>query len=277
MEIPYAIQQQIDTFQPVEYEGLTLHPIKVKRLGAFSACSHVLAFAQRRLPVALWSKPLLAAFYELDCQALANGEAPSGLFSATAAVLHMAVFPSEEYETVLRNGKLDILTDANDPTKLRGLRFTVDGKQIDLTPAKYAMVRQILAAQNGIKVPPDGANPELLDAEAESFAEGAKGLDISHNHIVTAVSALERVSEREIMEWPILRLDRHAEAHRRILDYILFGFAATQGAFRNSGNPVPHPWFPKTDTDSGALISASGYLGGAAKTAIDQQQRSDFS
>lgn len=271
MEIPYTIQRQIDTFQPIQVEGLTLHPVKVKDHGVFAACSHALAFAQRRLPVAMWSKPLLAAFFELDCQKLADGEPAAGLFAAVVTLIHMAVFPDESIEDSLGAGKLSILTDSAEPTKLRGIRVVSDDGEVLITPAKFQMIRRYIAAQNGVEIPPDGANPEILDADAEAMADQARDMDISTAHMITAVSALEHVSEAEIGEWALLRLDRHADAHRKILDYLLFGFAATQGAFRAGGNPVPHPWFPKKKDGTGSMIDAAGYLNGAARTAIEQQ------
>ena len=77
------------------------------------------------------------------------------------------------------------------PDKLVEIRFLVDGEEWkSITPNQFQRMRPIVAAQNGIELKPDTANPELLQAERDIAEKHALHLDASIEAMVHTVAGL---------------------------------------------------------------------------------------
>lgn len=85
----------IRRFEPIETEGLTLYPICVKEINEFTMARPAIEFMQQSLPVALLSKPLLQAYYQIELDAAANGQPGSGLFYKSILFLLLALRAGE--------------------------------------------------------------------------------------------------------------------------------------------------------------------------------------
>ena len=139
-----------------------------------------------------------------------------------------------------------------------GIRFLdSDGKEKEITPAMYQKIRPIIAAQNGVKLESDEANPEIVKAK-KAMADGGGNLDPNINDLISAVSALTHFDEDEIDNWPILKLNKRASSFERILAYIVCGIGEASGATWKNGNPNPHPYFGRADDGSGLFNPMGG-------------------
>ena len=162
-------------------------------------------------------------------------------------------------------------TDPRDPMKLKSLVYTPDGEEIcEITPAKFQRMRPILAAQNGIRLQPEDANPELVEAEEELRRQNAPELEADIGTLVASVAAVSGTEEREIYDWPIAKLLARQKAYQRMMDYVVCGIGEANGTKWKKGNPYPSPFFDRKKEGSAAMIALTDFAGGAAQNAVSE-------
>ena len=129
MALPLAIQKRIDRYEPVDFQGLTLHPIKVRDIEEFSQARGAIEFVQQSLPTRFWGIPLLSAFFKIDLDAALKGQTPSGLFAKAIMFLVLALRLGEGQPMDERIKLMQPVVDPNDPTVLQSIRFRVNGEE----------------------------------------------------------------------------------------------------------------------------------------------------
>lgn len=272
VEIPASVMAKIRRYSPIETDGITLYPITVGEYDAFNQARPAIEFVQQSLPVAYVSMPLLQAFYAIEIKSLVeNAELPSGYLVRAMQFLALALrlAPDEPMEQRIRRFK--IVTSTNDYTRLMSLSFVMNGEErYDITPVKFQRWLPILAAQNGLTLPSDTDNPELLKTEEILLSKRGTDLDVSLEAIVSSVALFSNVDDEKVYDWPILKLTSRRQALQRALDYIICGVGEAQGATWKKGNPVPSPFFPRKKSGSVAAIPMSDFAGGAAQDAINK-------
>ena len=257
-----SIQKACARYKPIETHGLTLYPIKVLNYTEFLIAKAAIEVMHQSLPVAMMRVPLLSALYQMDYEAILNDEPPSGLFSRSLLALALSLRLGEGESVETRMRMFEVAIDRENPAKLLRLRFIDgNGNEQEITPAAYSELRKIIAAQNGVKLESDLANPNLVQAEKD-MQSAAMTLDPNIDDLICAVSSLSGVEESEIDEWPILKLNKRAESYRRILDYIVCGVGEASGTTWKEGNPTPHPFFAKLRNGSGVLPAMGGRADG---------------
>ena len=274
-ELPLNIQRLIGKYEPIETEGLTLYPIKVESYYEFLVAKQALDFMQQSLPVKLMSIPLLEAYFKLDTGQV-EGREPSGLFMSAILALSLALRlkPTGTIEEQIK--QFQIIQDPKDPTRLKHLRCVKSGEEIiTITPVQFQKLRPIIAAQNGIELYSDMANPELVQAEQDLANAKAPNLDMSIEALVSAAALIAKVEEKEIYEWPILKMNRRLESAKRIIDYIICGIGESQGTSWKGGNPFPHPWFERKTESNGGLMALDKFANGQGLKAIQDAEISN--
>lgn len=151
----------IRRFEPIETEGLTLYPICVKEINEFTTARPAIEFMQQSLPVALLSKPLLQAYYQMELDAAANGQPGSGLFYKSILFLLLALRAGEGLTAEKRMELVEFEPNESNPMRLKSVLIFVGGEVKRITPMQFQRLRPILAAQNGIDLVSENANPEL--------------------------------------------------------------------------------------------------------------------
>ena len=267
--LSFEIKKSIRAYKPIDIDGLTLYPIEVNRYEEFLWARKSLDFLQQSLPVHLISLPLLDAYYRMDIEAVMNGDQGSGLFTGALLILGLALrlMPDGSADKILE--KFSIHADPNNPSKLKCLRFTVNGEEIhQITPVQFSRLRPILAAQNGIELESTDANPELLEADYDLSVKDAPNLDMSVEAMISAAALVTGKDEDEIQNWAILKLNNRLNAAKNIMDYMICGIGQTQGTSWKGGNPSPHPWFEKIREKNGGLIAIENFANGQGLQAI---------
>lgn len=269
-ELPLNMQKLINCYKPIEVEGFVLYPIIVANYAEFMVARRAIGFVIQTLPIELMSMPVLSAFYKIDFEHVLKGEEPSGLFASALTAIALALRLNQGDEGVVGMLKrMTIITDQDDQTKLKSINFTLDGiEEKSITPVQFAKMRQIIAAQNGIKLASDLDNPELLQAEEDLADANAPKLEYRTENLVYAAAALTGKDEEEIYGWPILKLTNRLASFRRILDFLVCGIGETQGTSWKGGNPHPHPWLDKKTGLSAALMPMGDFMGGAGYQAM---------
>lgn len=273
-KIPASISSKIRRYTPVDIDGVRLYPVIVDEYEAFSQARPAIEFAQQSLPVAYVSVPLLQAYYAIDINSLVDAHLPSGLLARAMIFLALAlrVGRGEPIESRIRHFK--VKASPQDVTRLISLAVNLDGEELyEITPVKFQRWLPILAAQNGLVLPSDTDNPELLRTEGILISKQNVDVDISIEAVVSSVATLSGMDESAIYDWPILKLDNRRQALQRTLDYVICGIGETQGTKWKHGNPVPSPFFPKKKGGSIAAIPMDEFAGGAARDAIQRAQQ----
>lgn len=269
MTIPLKIQKQIAKYAPVTVDGLTLYPILVENYSEFNLASPAIEFLQQSLPVRLMSEPLLAAFWRLDYEARLNNEEPIGLFYRAMVFLALAMRLDVIEDLERLTSIMSVETDENDMARLRAVSLQDnDGETHKITPVLFQRLRPILAAQNGIELLSDSANPELVEAEMIIASQSGVDLEASTEALITSVAAMSGVDEAEVFGWPIKKLNDRKAAYEKVLNYIVCSIGEAQGASWKGGNPCPSPWFKRKKTGSTALMNLNDFAGGAGTKAI---------
>lgn len=252
MELPLNIFQAANRYKPIEVDGLTVYPIPVRFYTEFLMARPALEVLHQSLPVAMMRIPLLSALYQMDYEAVLMEKPIVGLFSRALLMLALSLRLGEGLGTEERMRQFRMMVDPENPARLIALRFTgEDGEEHDISPASYQKLRPIIAAQNGVKLESDSANPDIVKARKDMASANAGMLEPNIEDLISAVSALTRTDEEAIDEWPILKLEKTSKAYERILGYIVCGVSEGSGATWKTGNPVPHPFFAKADNGAG--------------------------
>lgn len=271
-EIPLQYLESINTYEPVNFEGIMLYPIPVREYEAFGSARPALDFLQQSLPVRYLSMPLLSAFFAMDVENQKEGKPSDGLFLRSVLFLALALRHKPRLSTEERVKDLfsGTFTSAEEPSVLKGIRFEQDGKEYVITPVLFQRMRPILAAQNGIKLASDDASPELVESERDLAEQNGPELDIDLYSLISAIGALTGTDEKEILDWPILKMNRRREALERMLNYLLCGISTANGAQFKGGNPVPSPFFDRKNRDTGALVDMASFTGGKPISVSDK-------
>ena len=266
-EIPTKYLRQIRRYEPVETEGLTFYPILVEEYEEYLTAKAATEFMHQRLPRVFLNMPLLQASFALDNQSVADEQLPTGLMVRAVLFLALSLRLGQGLPVEKRIALFRPRVDANG--RLKALLFSPDGEEIcEITPAKFQRLRPILAAQNGLEIPPDDANPALVDAEKEIAAKKAPELDLNLESLISTVAALSGADEKEMYDWPIAKLQSRQRALHRALDYLICGVGEAQGTKWKKGNPVPNPFFDRKKEGSAAKVALSEFASGAALDAV---------
>lgn len=266
-DIPTKYLRQIRRYEPVETEGLTFYPILVEEYEEYLTAKAAIEFMHQRLPRVFLNMPLLQAYYALDNQSVADEQLPTGLMVRAVLFLALSLRLGQGRPVEKRIALFRPRVDANG--RLNALLFSPDGEEIcEITPAKFQRLRPILAAQNGLEIQPDDANPELVDTEKEIAAKKAPELDVKLEDLVSDLATFSGADEKEIYGWPIAKLQSRQRALHRTLDYIICGVAEAQGTKWKKGNPVPNPFFDRKKEESAAKVALSEFASGAALNAV---------
>ena len=266
-ELPLNIKKAIGMYEPIEAEGVVLHPIKVSEYYEFLIARQAIEFMQQRLPVSLMSEPLLSAYFKIDSGQV-DGFEGTGLFASALLALALALRLKPERSVEERLNAFQITLDPKDQTKLKDIRCVLNGEEITvITPIMFQTLRQIIAEQNGIELHSDLDNPELVDAERD-LAEKSASLDMKVENFIASAAMIAGVDESEVYEWSILKMHNRLDAAKRIMDYMICGIGESQGSKWKGGNPTPHPWFDRMKEENAGLMPIESFAGGQGLKAV---------
>lgn len=266
-DIPEKYLKQIRRYEPVDTEGMRFWPILVEEYEEFLLARSAIDFMQQRLPRMMVNMPILQAYYMLDSQSIEDEKIPTGLMARALLFLALSLrlgqgLPVENRIALFR-------PRISESGRLKSLLFSPDGEEIcEITPAAFQRLRPVLAAQNGLEIQPDDANPALVDAEQELAKKKAPELVMEPESLVASVAALSGADEKEIYEWPIAKLLNRQRALHRALDYLICGIGEAQGTKWKKGNPCPNPFFDREKEGSAAKVALTEFASGAALNAV---------
>lgn len=269
-ELPLHIKKSIGKYEPIEAEGLLLYPVRVENYNEFLIARQSLEFMQQSLPRWLINMPLLDAYFKIDTGQV-EGMPPTNLFGSALLMLSLALRLSPEGTAEEMANRFKIVVDPQDPSRLKYLKFVQNGEEVkQITPIQFQRLRPILAAQNGITLVSDDANPELIQAERDLADKKAPKLNINIEALVSAAALITGKEEADIYEWAILKLNNRLASAKKVMDYMICGIGESGGTKWKGGNPCPNPWFDRITEGSDALISLDRFAGGQGLDAVNR-------
>lgn len=253
-----ALSQTIKTacrrYEEIETDGLVLYPVLVEEMETFELARPGIEIVQQSLPVAYAAMPLLAALYRMEYDALQSGETGIGLFPRAVLMLALSLRLGRGLPAEKRTGMFRCKVDHEDMGCLKAVEFTVDGEELHrVTPVQFQRLREIIAEQNGIRLAPPEANPELIEAQRELARMNSAPLSGDLYERISAVAALEHVEETDIDLWPVLKLQDKTKTWQRIVGYAVCAAAEAQGTTWKNGNPYPSLFYERENAGNTGL------------------------
>lgn len=251
-ELSLQIKRKIARYEAVEIYNLTLYPVRVYEYEYFLMSKVALEVLHQSLKLEYMRMPYLSALYAMDYEARMSGQPMTGLFSCALIGLALSLRLGEGLSLAERVGLFRIIPDRENPARLVGLQFEgKDGEVKTIEPSMYKDLRQIIAAQNGVKLESDEANPDIVQAKKDMAVGSGADLDFSVEALISFAAAMSGADEEEIDQWPVLKLTRRTESFQTVLAYLVCGIGEASGSTWKGGNPVPHPIFKRLNNGSG--------------------------
>lgn len=268
MAISQSIKRACRRYESVEADGITLYPILVEEIEQFEMARPGVEIVQQSLPVAYAAMPLLAALYRMEYDAMERGEEAVGLFSRALLMLALSLRLGKGLTPEEKLKQFRCRVDAQDKSRLLAVECMPDGVEpVRITPVQFQYLREVMAEQNGIRLTPEEANPDLVEAERE-LAEMNGGIRLTGDvwERIAAVAALEHADETEMDAWPVRKLQVKTDTWQRILGYAACTVAEAGGTRWKNGNPFPSLFYGRETAGNTALRSVeetTRYMGQA--------------
>ena len=248
--------------EPIEALGLTFYPITMSHYEDFLSLKNILTLRVTTLPVQYVSMSYLSALWavDIDCY-LGTGKA-LGVFERVMKLLYLTLRLEYSKEVLDKT----VYCDSKSPRELVRIEVKQNNETISITPREFASkIRPIIAEQNGLKLPNESYNPQLVQAEHEMAEDQQGELNFDIDALISSVAYQSKIPEREIYDWTVLQFEHRREAIDRDKNYMLFRQAELSGMVKfPKGNPFPSWCFDKSNTLSPVLRRADDLKGNFA-------------
>lgn len=250
---------------PLTWHGLNFYPFLMREYDEFLRYRAVLSLRMGTLPAKYLSLDYLTALWEMDMDALkANGKAAGAFYSAIAlcCIALQIDYTSERFlqeNIVLASGP-------HGDAQIKYIVLTQDGHTVNVAPQEFSReIRPILAMQNGVELPDESENAQLVKSEEERLALAAEcgdnGLQYSTDALVASVAYLSHVREKDIYEtWTVREFELRRAAIDRDKRYMLYAQAELSGfvSFKQ-GNPAKSWCYdPRREVAAGEALQTLG-------------------
>ena len=234
MNIAQVYEDELREYLPIRFEGLTFHPLPVKRLALYQGAKAAMELMLSSLPVRFVKMSWIEALDALDREA-ADEQMQTGYLGSILALLNetlkLNAFQNPRALMLARNaeGKLSSIIVQQD-----------QGTPTVLGSNQMKTVREILAAQNGYEIPDENWNVELVRAQQYLREQRSQGVGGSLEDAVCALAAATGFRAKEIWNWPIREYLGAQNAVDRRLRFQIYTAAEMSGQVKfKNGNPYP--------------------------------------
>ena len=201
-----------------EWNGLTVYPVRMRDYPAFLTARGCITAAQQS-----WPYPWSTVKY-LD------GLVGMGMLPQLAVMLQTVLRLEEDPLPVfpkMKGDKLDAL-------------LVLQGKvQAEITSNNFGALRELIARQNGLELPDETANLELLEAEKDAGTAGGIRLKPSLEDLIYSVALKAGAAPEEIMGWTVRRFQTAERAADRSAGHLIAAVTLAAGGKFKGGNPYP--------------------------------------
>lgn len=233
--------------KPQEWHGLLIYPVTMKDYPLFLAVRECVAGSQQT-----WPAPWCAMKY-LD------GLIGMGFLPKLALLLRLALR--------LPDGGGIPVYPRTVGGRITSLMVIQGERQVEITAKNFGALRELIAQQNGIKLPDEMANAELLQAQQDRARSGDTVLKPDLEALVYSVALKAGVSPQEVMEWTVRRFQATERAIDRTEGHRMAGITLAAGGKFKGGNPYPSWKYDREEQTNGVepLSALSGRLAGSVE------------
>lgn len=250
--------------QPIEALGLQFYPITMAEYEEFLECKSVLAIRMTSLAktnIEYLSMPFLSALWAIEVDALMQKEKWGGFERVIKLLLLSLRLGSKNIDSV------KCLTERINPRNLLYIEVEqTDGQPVKISPAEFTtIVRPLIAEQNGIDLPNESYDDELVEEEQYITQEQSSKVKFDMETLIASVANASRLRECDIDEWTVKEFERRRQAIDRDKYFMLYTQAEMSGMVKfKKGNPYPSWCLDKEQGLSPALKTASELKGNFA-------------
>lgn len=231
-----TLQNAIRNGEAIEQCGLTFYPILMSDFDAYMACKDVIELRMTSLPARYMVMDYTSALFAMEVD-----EQHSGLFAKFITLLLLSL------RIDIEEANLDesiFYTVQNDKPSFSHIRITQNGNTVDLTSKDLSFkVRQLLADMNGLKLPDEAENIELVrDREqlAQYNRRNQRKLDVNVTALIASVAYAYKLRIKDIMQWTVYEFEQAQKAITRSRNNLIYTMCELSGEVKfKGGNPYP--------------------------------------
>lgn len=246
-------QRKIRRGEPITAFGLTFYPLTMSYYEEFLEVKNAWIIRLSTLPIQYMVMPFLSAIWAMEYDSITQTGKAIGFFDRIIHLLYLSLRLEYDREKALKK----IYYNRHTPREISHIEITQNGNTVKITPQDFnAYIRPLVAEQNGLELPDESFNPDIIKAEQEYDRNNAPDLKIDLGTLISSVAYLSHISEAELDDWTILQFERRYKAIERDKLFTLYKQAELSGMVKfKKGNPCPS-WCYDVQTISRALVAA---------------------
>lgn len=136
-----------------------------------------------------------------------------------------------------------------------------------ISESNFMKLRELICKINALEVPDESVNLDIWQSYNDLQSIQSTPVEYSFESLLFAVSAASHISVEDLRKKSLWEFSNIANAHDRILRFIICALAESNGAKYKNGNPVPDWRFDKKNTDIMGMVSYSSFSGELGKVA----------
>ena len=243
--------------QPIKALGLQFYPITMTDYEEFLECKGVLALRMTSLAKQSFeyiTMPFLAALWAVDYDTARATGKPVGMTERIVRLLCLSLRLGHDEQDKLLHG---VYCDRSNPRSLHHLEVTQDGKTVQINPVDFTTtVRPLIAEQNGIELPDESFNPDIVQTEQLMQEEQENKVNFDLATLIASVASASHVRQKDIDDWTVLEFEMQRQALDRKINYMVYTQAEMSGMVKfPRGNPYPSWIFDRAEILTDALIT----------------------
>lgn len=235
---------------PEEWNGLLVYPVKMGDYPLFLAARESIIASQQTFPAPYATMKYLHALY---------GMKP--LFGRLCLMLALAFgFPVENALPIYPR---------TDGEALISLLVVQGERKGEITPGNFGQLRALIARQNGLELPDETQNEELLEARRDLNAKDAIPLKADVESLVYSVALQARADPAAVLDWTVRRFQATERALDRAIGHLIASVTLAAGGKFKGGSPYPSWKYDREETTQ--AIEPLNALSGRLRGAVEQR------
>lgn len=224
--------------EPIECLGLIFYPITMAYYEEYIEIKNAWIVRLTSLPIQYAIMPFLSALWAMEYDAIVEKKRAIGLFERVIHLLYLTLRLEYDREKAFKT----IYYFKDNPRTLSHIEVSQNGKVVKITPQDFAAyIRPLVAEQNGLELPDESLNPELIEAEqVYNQSKNQYSLIYDIDTLIASVAYQSHLDEKIIDSWTILQFERRYKAIERDKCFSLYRQAELSGMVKfPKGNPCP--------------------------------------
>lgn len=232
--------------KPDAWNDLTVYPVLMRDYPLFLAAKESITSIQQSWPIPWSTAPYL------------DGLIGMGLLPRLSIMLKLSLR--------LPDGDAIPMYHRTEGEKIVALLVVQGEQKAEITCKNFGSLRELIALQNGLELPDEQANLELLEAQ-RALASGSVPLKVDLEDLICSMALKSHTSPDAILGWTVRRFQRMERAIDRSEGFRMASATLAAGGKFKGGNPYPSWKYDREETTHAIepLSALSGRLAGSVE------------